>query len=138
MGDGELRGELEAYTAAHNIQRVHFVGFQNLTKLPVYYAIADIFVISSFNECWGLVVNEAMCFGLPIISSNLVGAVPDLVREGENGYIYPCGDVEKLKECLEKIIISKKLRERFGRKSFEIISKYTSDEDVRSVISALK
>src|SRR3990167_3360670 len=138
MGDGELRGELEKYTATRNIQHVHFIGFKNLTKLPAYYAIADIFVISSFNECWGLVVNEAMCFGLPIISSNLVGATPDLVHEGENGYIYPCGDVEKLKECLEKMIISKKLRERFGQKSFEIISKYTSDEDARSIMSALK
>ena len=90
---------------SHSDYGIHFVGFKNQTELPQYYAISDIFVLpSGLGETWGLVVNEAMCFSLPIIVSDLVGCGPDLVKHGENGYIFKTGNIEELAEYLQELI----------------------------------
>ena len=102
VGDGLLRKELETFTKDNNLQHVYFVGFKNQSELPELYAMSDIFVLPSEFEPWGLVVNEAMCFGLPIIVSDKVGAGGDLVKDGENGFIYPSGDIKRLTEILGK------------------------------------
>jgi glycosyltransferase involved in cell wall biosynthesis len=105
VGDGELRLNLEKYTKEHNLKNVHFVGFKNQTEISKYYAISDIFVLpSDVGETWGLVVNEAMNFRLPVIVSDLVGCGSDLVKHGENGYIFKTGDTEELARYLESLI----------------------------------
>jgi glycosyltransferase involved in cell wall biosynthesis len=93
---------------------------------------------SSIGETWGLVVNEAMCFNLPIIVSNMVGCAKDLVKHGENGFIYPVGDIEKLKEYMEKLLKEKDLREKMGRNSLKIVSKYTYKKDVEGILEAIE
>ena len=156
VGDGALRPELEKYTKEHNLRNVYFAGFQNQTELPKYYALADIFVLpSGAGETWGLMVNEAMCFSLPIIVSNIVGCGPDLVKHGENGYIFPVGDIEALAKYLKDLIYgysdsfinSDKFvdsdyglekRKKFGKKSFEIIQKYNHHSDIESILSAIQ
>ena len=139
VGDGELRPNLEKYTKEHNLKNIYFVGFKNQTELPEYYTIADIFVLpSGAGETWGLVVNEAMCFGLPIIVSDVVGCGPDLVKHGENGYIYPVGNIEKLTDYLEDLIKNPEKRKSFGKKSFEIIQEYTYEKDIKGILEALK
>ena len=105
VGDGALRPELEKYVQEHNLKNVIFAGFKNQTELPEYYALSDFFVLpSGVGETWGLAVNEAMCFGLPIIVSDIVGCGPDLIKNGENGYIFPFGNVEKLSFYLKDLI----------------------------------
>jgi len=90
---------------SHSDYGIHFVGFKNQTELPQYYAISDIFVLpSGLGETWGLVVNEAMCFSLPIIVSDIVGCGPDLVKHGENGYIFKTGNIEELAKYLQELI----------------------------------
>ena len=139
VGDGELRPNLEKYTKEHNLKNIYFLGFKNQTELPEYYTIADIFVLpSGVGETWGLVVNEAMCFGLPIIVSDVVGCGPDLVKHGENGYIYPVGNIEKLTDYLEDLIKNPEKRKSFGKKSFEIIQEYTYEKDIKGILEALK
>jgi glycosyltransferase involved in cell wall biosynthesis len=137
MGDGMLRKNLEKYVEKHAIPSVHFLGFKNFTEMPVYYALADIFVLSSFNEYWGMVINEAMCFGLPVVVSDTTGAIPDLIQEGENGYTYPCGNVDVLAEKLEKLIVDNELRRKFGGKSLEIIKGYSLESDLEGIKQAL-
>lgn len=138
VGDGALRSELEKYAKEHNLKNIIFVGFKNQTKLPQYYAMADIFVLpSGIGETWGLVVNEAMCFGLPIIASDMVGCGPDLVKHGENGYIFSLGSIEKLSKYLVDLIKNKKKIKQFCKKSFEIIKNYSHKKDIEGILEAL-
>jgi glycosyltransferase involved in cell wall biosynthesis len=139
VGDGILRRKIENYVKEKGIKDVYLLGFKNQSELPKYYAIADIFVLpSSIGETWGLVVNEAMCFNLPIIVSDMVGCAKDLVKHGENGFIYPVGDIEKLKEYMEKLLKEKDLREKMGRNSLKIVSKYTYKKDVEGILEAIE
>lgn len=138
VGDGHLRESLEAFVLENKQTNIHFLGFKNQTELAACYIFADIFVLpSGVGETWGLVVNEAMCFSLPIVLSDLVGCSSDLVKSGENGYIYPSEDILALKSCLQKLVESKELREQFGKKSKAIISNYTYQKDVESVVNKL-
>lgn len=137
-GDGILRNSLEKYAKENKLENVIFVGFKNQTELPKYYAMADIFALpSGEGETWGLVVNEAMCFGLPTVVSDLVGCGSDLVKNGENGYIFPLGNVEKLSECLKELINDNKKRKLFGKKSFEIIQNYSYEKDIKNIFQVL-
>ncbi|MFQ5964079.1 MAG: glycosyltransferase family 4 protein [Candidatus Scalinduaceae bacterium] len=138
VGDGVERPVLEARAKDHNIRNVHFVGFKNQTELPDYYVIADVFVLPSTDEPWGLIINEVMNFNLPIITTDQVGASPDLVKDGENGFVYPVGDIERLASCLLKLIQSPELMEKMGKFSSEIISKWGYKEDLEGILSALE
>lgn len=126
-GDGEQRQELEIYTKSNNINNVIFLGFQNQTELPKVYAAADIFVLpSGLGETWGLVVNEAMYYGLPIIVSDLVGCGSDLVTR-DNGRIFTYGDVGELSKNMIDIIVDEKLREGLGANSPSIVKNYNQE-----------
>ena len=89
VGDGNLKHSLQDYVDELGVGSVYFFGFQNRNEIPKYYAISDILVLPSVRETWGIVVNEAMCFGLPVIVSDQVGAGMDLVSHGRNGYRVP-------------------------------------------------
>lgn len=139
VGDGVLRTQLEKYVKDDNLQNVCFIGFKNQTALPKYYALADIFVLpSGLGETWGLVVNEAMCFSLPIIVSDIVGCGPDLVKNNLNGYIFSLGDIQQLAQQLRVLIKNYQKRKAFGEKSFEIIKDYNYEKNIAGILMALK
>jgi glycosyltransferase involved in cell wall biosynthesis len=137
VGDGPLRAELEAEVRSRSLSNVLFVGFRNQSELPHFYAVADVFVLPSRFEPWGLVLNEAMCFGLPVIASDQVGASHDLIRDGENGFIFPAGDVSALENCLERLISGRALRSRMGEVSSCIIREWSFAEDVAGILDCL-
>ncbi len=138
VGDGPLRPEMEKYIEAQNIKGVHLPGFQNLTELPRWYAASDILVLpSESGETWGLVVNIAMCFKMPVIVSDLVGCGSDLVHPGVNGYVFKAGDTAELARELRKLIADPGKCLEFGRKSFEIVQAYTFAADARGILAAL-
>jgi glycosyltransferase involved in cell wall biosynthesis len=135
VGDGELRDEIEKFIQTNNLKNVFLVGFKNQTEISKYYAMSDIFVLpSDVGETWGLVVNEAMNFKLPVIVSDLVGCGRDLVKHGENGYIFKTGDIKELAKYLEELIINEEKRKSFGKKSFEIVIGYNYDKTVESIL----
>jgi glycosyltransferase involved in cell wall biosynthesis len=138
VGDGAQRKSLAAEVKRRGLDRVHFVGFKNRAEILEYYACADVFVLPSTHDTWGLVINEAMCFSLPIVASSLVGAVGDLVRQGENGFIFPAGDVEKLAGCLKQLLDDPGLRRRMGEKSEQMIRGWGYAECVAGVKAALQ
>ena len=139
VGDGVLRLELEKYVKDNNLKNVYFAGFKNQTELPKYYTLADVLVLpSGAGETWGLAVNEAMCFSLPIIVSDVVGCGPDLVKNNDNGFIFPVGDVGSLASCLKDLIDDSAKRKSFGEKSLGIIKKYTFEKDIEGILTALK
>lgn len=137
LGDGAQRVDLEKYVWDKNIADVHFIGFKNQTELSKYYELSDVFVLPSQREPWGLVVNEAMVHGMPVIVSDAVGAAPDLVRSRENGFVYPACDVNALIDCLSQVLSDKELRQSMGRKSLEIISNWNYDGCVDGILAAL-
>lgn len=96
VGDGPLHQELTAAAAGAGC-RIDFVGFQNQSRLPLWYVLADLLVLpSDAGETWGLVVNEAMASGTPAVVSDAVGCAPDLIDEGATGRTFPLGDVDAL------------------------------------------
>lgn len=100
-GDGPLRAELEQYSDRELPGRVRFLGFRNQTQLPAIYSASDVFVLPSTFEPWGLVVNEALNAGLPVIVSDRVGAAADLVVRGLNGDVFEAGSEDDLWRALE-------------------------------------
>ena len=109
-GNGDQIDNLTKLASNLNITRVKFIGFQNQSELPKLYASSDIFVIPSSDEPWGLVVNEAMAAGLPIVSSDDVGAAHDLVAGMDTGIVYKSGDIEGLSKALMFLLTSSTTR----------------------------
>jgi glycosyltransferase involved in cell wall biosynthesis len=139
LGDGELRADLEAYVRERSLKNVRFVGFKNQTEMPPYYSMADVFVLPSAFEPWGLVVNEALCFGLPVITSDKVGATGDLVQEGINGFIYPAGDVVALTARLQNLLLSAEdRRTSMGAASRKLVSHWSYREVVEGLLECLQ
>lgn len=124
VGSGEEEDNLRRQVAGVADGRVHFLGFLNQTDLPSIYAACDLFVLPSDNESWGLVVNEAMAAGLPVIVSDDVGAAPDLVANTGAGMVYPCGDIDALAACLETMLGDGGLRTRVAARSREVIASW--------------
>ena len=104
-GEGVLRSALEAEVAALGVlSRVRILGFVNQSQLPAVYKSADIMVLPSEYEPFAVVVNEAMCCGCPVITSDRVGASYDLVLHGCTGFVYPCGNTVALAEILKEVL----------------------------------
>ena len=104
VGDGDLRGRLEKAAAESAAGRVHFLGFQQQEKLGDVYTDADMLVLPSlYTETWGLVVNEAMQFGLPCIVSDRVGCCPDLIQAADTGLVFPHGDRLALRSAISEL-----------------------------------
>jgi len=138
VGDGPEQAMLRNFIAEHHIQNVHLVGYTPLPETKNLYSVSDIFVLPSSYEPWGFVVNEAMCFGLPIIAADGVAAAFDLVHQGENGYIYPSRDVSSLSRHLEEMILEPQKRVKMGQRSIEIIENWNYESAVESIVEALQ
>ena len=101
-------------------------GFIQYRELPAYYALADAFVHVSVTEQWGLVVNEAMATGLPVIVSNRCGCVPDLVAEGKNGFTFDPASVKRLGQLMVDMSrLSERRLEEMGEESRRIVAGFT-------------
>jgi glycosyltransferase involved in cell wall biosynthesis len=102
-GEGPLRSSLQAEADALGVGgRVRFLGFANQTQLPAIYTSADLMVLPSMYDAFGVVVNEAMLCGCPVAASDHVGAARDLIEHGQTGFIYPCGDIDALAAVLQQ------------------------------------
>lgn len=136
-GDGEKRPELEGRVKKLGWKSVKFLGFKNQTELPRFYDLCDVFVLPSVREPWGLVVNEAMNAGRAIIVSDQVGCAPDLVRHGENGFVFRSGDVCGLSKALGVTLGDRARCREMGRRSSEIVNGWSYEGDVAGLELAL-
>ena len=104
LGDGPGRSQLEHLIAETGLGScVQLPGFKQYQQLPVYYGLASAFIHPSASEPWGLVVNEAMASGLPILVSDRCGCAPDLVRAGQNGFTFAPDDTEQIASLLMRL-----------------------------------
>lgn len=124
VGSGPREDQLRERAGSN--PQVHFLGFQNQSRMPIAYQLGDVFVLPSRSETWGLAVNEAMACGLPVVVSSHVGCAPDLVDEA-NGAIVPPDDATALRKALAALLNDwDRLRAR-GRRSAERISDWSID-----------
>lgn len=125
-GDGPYRAQLERLIETHAAPAT-LCGNLDRRGVVRLLTASDVFVLASTREAWGLVVNEAALCGLPLVCSHAVGAVPDLVFPGENGYIFPAGDGQRLYEILKCLATDARLRERMGVRSQEVLRRWRTD-----------
>jgi glycosyltransferase involved in cell wall biosynthesis len=138
VGSGGLEGELRQLVMVHDVPDVSLAGFLNQSELPKAYACADIFVLpSGCREDWGMVVNEAMNFGLPIVVTDKVGCADVLVRDQLEGHVVSSSDVEELATRLSALVVSEKLRRRLGDAARERVSAWNYDAAAAGVLDAV-
>ena len=127
LGDGPLREALNTQLSTLNLHDcVHLPGFKQYDELPVYYALANAFVHPSTTEQWGLVVNEAIASGLPVIVSKRCGCAPELVQG--NGFTFDPMNEHELSSLLFKMAtLSDDERKRLGDASYEIAAKFSPE-----------
>ena len=139
LGDGSLRKEMENYIQNNKIMNVILTGFINQSEISKYYSIADVFVMcSGVGETWGLSINEAMNFELPLLVSKTTGSSLDLVKQGQNGFVFNEGEFKSLSFFLNKMLFQNFDLKNAGSKSKEIISNYTIDVIVQNIVINLK
>src|SRR6185312_5318202 len=137
VGDGEERARLETRALELVLEGVRFPGFRNQSELPSFFALADVFVLPSRHEPWGLIVNEAMAAGCAVIVSNEVGAHADLVTNGVEGFVFPVGDIEALATDLGRVLSSPEQARRMGEAAKARVATWDFEADVRGLRQAL-
>jgi glycosyltransferase involved in cell wall biosynthesis len=114
-------------------------GFKQYDELPVYYARAGAFVHVSTTEPWGLVVNEAMASGLPVLVSDRCGCASDLVREGLNGFTFDPFAVDQITASMQRIaLIDDEGRTKMGRQSQRLIAQWGTERFANGLASAVR
>jgi glycosyltransferase involved in cell wall biosynthesis len=139
VGDGALRASLEQLCAERRLP-VTFTGFLNQTEIARAYTAADALVLpSDYGETWGLVVNEAMLFGLPAIVSDRVGCGPDLVEAGVSGFVFPYGDRVALAESMKVLAGDRNKVQQMGQAARKRVrERYSPGLAVAGTVAALR
>lgn len=121
-------GEADMYMALkkkHDLSHVHFIGFKTKDELKDYYKAADVFVLPTREDIWGLVINEAMAYALPVITTDKCAAGMELVKNNVNGKIIRSDSVKELRIAINEIFDDMENIELMGIQSLDIIKKYT-------------
>ena len=120
---GETTDEYRKLREELGLYNVHFLEFQKKERLALLYKSADLFVLPTREDIWGLVINEALAYGLPIITTDRCVAGLELIEDGVNGYVVPVGDAEALAEKIKAVLASD--REAMGKAALEKVRPYT-------------
>lgn len=140
VGDGPEEAMVRQTCTRRGMRNVVFAGFKQKAELPSYYSLADVFVFPTLGDPYGLVVDEAMACGLPVISTSAAGEIRDRIEEGVNGYIVPPEDATTLAVSMRKLAESAELRARMGCASAERIQGHTPEkwaQDFERIVEAL-
>jgi len=137
VGDGVAKSELGRLAASIWPGSVQFCGFVQRELLPAYYAFADALVLPTHSDTWGLVVNEAMACGLPIVVSDVAGCVADLVDDSWNGRVIHSADSSELAAALAEVAGSSDIRAAMGARSSERIRAYSPEACANGIATAL-
>ena len=119
------------------LKNIHFMPFVSRDKLAKYYEAADVFALPTREDTWGLVINEAMAAGLPVITTDRCVAGCELIENGVDGYLIPVEDVSALHRRLDELVADSELRYRMGLRSRETINSYTYENMARVIYDAL-
>ena len=109
----------------YNLKNIHFVGFKKPSELEIYYEVADIYILPTREDIWGLVINEAMAYGLPVITTNKCLAGTELIENENNGFIVPVEDIGILSEKINILVKNEVLRNKIRVNNIQKIQTYT-------------
>jgi len=138
VGDGSDRQELVERASKIVPGTIQFLGFMHREELPAAYALADGLIFPTHSDPWGLVVNEAMACGLPVIATNVAGCASDLVENGWNGFVISPGDASQLSLAMEKLASNSELRVEMGRRSRERVEAYAPAAWAEGMVGAVR
>lgn len=133
-GDGLLKNSLQ--TIGRHCRNVHFLPFQNQSKMPAIYQACDLFCLPSNSESWGLAINEAMAAGKAILASDKVGAAADLVQ-AENGRIFKNNHLGDLKKNLQEMVSDPGDLQEKGKASSKIIADWNFEVQANNIFDAI-
>lgn len=134
-GNGILENEFK--TAFSSYRNIYFLPFQNQRAMPVLYRLADVFVLPSKSETWGLGINEAMACGRALLVSDSCGAAKDLVKKGVNGYTFQSGNGEDLGSKMWMLTQQKDDLRNMGEFSLDIVKEWNYEKDCKAIESSL-
>jgi len=137
VGEGPERVRLEELGRELGV-RLSLAGNLPWERIVEAYVAADVFALLSTWEPWGVVVNEAAACGLPLVLSDQVGAAADLLRDGENGFLVPTGDVAAAAEALGRLAADPGLRRAFGERSRELVAGWGYEPSVEAFVTAVR
>ena len=136
-GDGPLRSELERTADRLGIRdRVHFLGFVHQTELPAVYASADVLILPSEYEAFGVVVNEMFAAAHPVVVSDACGSRGDLVRDDETGFVVEVGDVAGYARALGNLARNPELAARMGKAAADRLDAWGPAQNREAVVEA--
>jgi len=139
VGEGGERARIEEAVARHGLPSVRLAGFLNQSELPNAYAAADLLVLpSGWDETWGLVVNEALNFSLPVIVSDRVGCAEDLVRPGWNGFVVGHADVGALARAIGTLVAEPGARAMLGARGRTLVDGYSVERCADGIEAACR
>lgn len=136
VGDGPQRKEMGAMAEIKGIRTI-FTGFKNQSEVGEFYTMSDVAAVISSYDPSPKAMNEAMNFALPIIATDVIGTVPDLVKHGENGFVLKVGDVLGISEAIKLLAYDGSLARKMGQRSKEMVSAWNYERDVDGIINAI-
>ncbi len=130
---GEAKEEYLKLAEELGLKNVHFLGFQKKERLAKFYKAADLFVLPTREDIWGLVINEALAYGLPTITTDRCVAGLELIEDGINGYVVPVEDVQALAEKIQAVLASD--LEKMGKAALQKVRPYTLENMARTHVA---
>lgn len=134
VGDGSLRSQVEKN--AQQDKRIHYLERLEGNALWQLYFVADVVVVPSHSESWGLVVNEAMAAGKAVIVADCVGCIDDLVHHLQTGLIYRSGMVNELQTMIAQMVAYPKMTETMGERAIQHIAQWTLENEAKNICNA--
>lgn len=138
VGDGPQRARLVELVRDKGLTEVQFAGHLTPEEVAACYGASNVFVLPTLEDVWGLVVNEAMAAGLPVLCSRYAGSAEDLVREGVNGHVFDPLDSVAFSTLLSRLIEHSDGLAEMGRRSREIVADFTIARSVAALLHALR
>jgi glycosyltransferase involved in cell wall biosynthesis len=138
LGEGEQKSDLQQFVIKNEIENITFLAGVNWYEVPNYLALADVFVLPSTSEPWGLVVNEAMVCGLPVLVSDCCGCVEDLVKNNENGFSFDPYNAEELTEKLRYFVQNPDQIKPMGEASRQSIAQFSAATVATEILTGFR
>jgi glycosyltransferase involved in cell wall biosynthesis len=138
LGDGADRAELMERASRITLGTVQFPGFVQREGLPEFYALAEALIFPTHSDTWGLVVNEAMSCGIPVIANSVAGCVADLVQDGWNGFVVPPRDPSHLAAAMARLACDSALRIEMGSRGRERVKTYSPAAWAEGLVKAME
>jgi glycosyltransferase involved in cell wall biosynthesis len=137
VGSGPIDQQLRGDVQRSGVSNVSFLGFVNQSRIAEVYGLADVFVMPSEDEPWGLVLNEAMAAGVAPVVCTDVGASADLIREGETGFTFANGDWSAMTALVQRLVGDADARAAIGAAARTISNRYSYGATATGVVDAL-